>query len=439
MTSYSRRALLTAMAAMATRPAFAAGNSVAIIGAGIAGLAAARTLVGAGIAVTVFEARDRIGGRIFTAHDFGFPFEIGANWIHGDRGNPLTGLAREAGIRSVAYDFDDWRIIRPDGSDVAGRADLLSAALAEALEAAAGDAHAGVSAAGLLAADTRFARLAAANPVLAAAVLRRELSGDFGADAEDLSGAAYGFGEDYAGEDLLVTNGYDRVIAHLASGLAIRTGEPVRAVRHGVSRAEVTTDGGTLSFDAVMVTVPLGVLKAGTIAFDPPISSRRRALVDRTGFGAFEKAVLALDKPFDFGALNLSVAGPGPWCNLIDLSAVAGRPAALAYCGGDDARMAAAASDDRNRDWLLAHVRAAAGDATLEPAGFRMSRWQADPHAFGSYAFPSPRSRPGDIGALGGAESASLYFAGEACSARPGTVHGAFESGIAAARLMIGG
>src|ERR1700759_2451975 len=80
-------------------------KSVLIVGAGMAGLGAARSLADAGRPVRVIEARDRIGGRVHTTRDWGVPLEMGASWIHGTTGNPLIELAQKLTLPLVKTDY----------------------------------------------------------------------------------------------------------------------------------------------------------------------------------------------------------------------------------------------------------------------------------------------------------------------------------------------
>jgi polyamine oxidase len=90
---------------------------IVVVGAGMAGLAAARRLADAGMDITVLEARDRIGGRMWTDTSLGVPIDLGAAWIHGTENNPLTQLADQIGARRVETDFDRPVLFR-DGSEV---------------------------------------------------------------------------------------------------------------------------------------------------------------------------------------------------------------------------------------------------------------------------------------------------------------------------------
>jgi monoamine oxidase len=96
------------------------GDVVVVIGAGVAGLAAAHALRGAGASVTVLEARDRIGGRIETDTSWGVPVELGAAWVHGVRGNPVTRLVRSGGSSLVPTNYEDEVARNLSGREPAG-------------------------------------------------------------------------------------------------------------------------------------------------------------------------------------------------------------------------------------------------------------------------------------------------------------------------------
>ena len=91
----------------------------------MAGLAAARRLADAGVEVTVLEARERIGGRMWTDTSLGVPIDLGAAWIHGTDGNPIVGLAADAGAATVETDFSD--VVVYDGQRVVDDAAVQAA------------------------------------------------------------------------------------------------------------------------------------------------------------------------------------------------------------------------------------------------------------------------------------------------------------------------
>ncbi|MEZ4719653.1 MAG: FAD-dependent oxidoreductase, partial [Caldilineaceae bacterium] len=117
---------------------------VLIIGAGMAGLAAARTLHDAGLSVTVLEARDRIGGRVWTSQRWSdAPVDMGASWIHGVRGNPLTALADAGNVRRLPTDYDNAVLYDTDGAEMSDALwERIDAQAEDALDAAAAYAEA---------------------------------------------------------------------------------------------------------------------------------------------------------------------------------------------------------------------------------------------------------------------------------------------------------
>ena len=91
-------------------------RKIIVIGAGMAGIAAARTLKDAGHEVLVIEARPRIGGRIWTSKILGTPLDLGASWIHEPKGNPINKLAKKYNVKTLASDYDSLNLYQSDGA-----------------------------------------------------------------------------------------------------------------------------------------------------------------------------------------------------------------------------------------------------------------------------------------------------------------------------------
>ncbi|MDN2567878.1 FAD-dependent oxidoreductase [Aquibium sp. A9E412] len=429
-----------ALAAPPIATAAAQAADAIVVGAGMAGLAAANHLRQAGRSVIVLEARRRIGGRILTDRSLGFPVEIGANWIHGTRDNPLTALAAAAGMRPVAFDHDALAVLHADGRPAGPAAahaqaqDDLDAALAR-LD---GTCRRHRDLAAGLAAALPDGPPGATGRAVRQVLIDRELVSDYGADVPALSACVDRFGAAFGGPDALVTDGYDRLPAHLAQGLDLRLGQPVLALRSEARRVTVETGGMRHTARAAICTVPLGVLKRSAVRFEPALPPAVAGAIARIGFGALAKAVVTFDRDVAMPQPNVAFTPGGGrlFRNLVDLSPFAGRPAVLAYCGGGDAVRAAERDDGAIAGEIAASVRLAARRSGLVATAARVSRWLDDPLCAGAYAFPAPATRSGDFAALGQPIGGRLWLAGEAASAHFGTVHGAYLSGRSAAMAV---
>ncbi len=230
---------------------------IAIIGAGMAGLTAAKLLTEEGLEVTVFEGRDRIGGRIVSDRSLGATVDLGATWIHGPIGNPITALADEAGLARV--ETADETVIRGKN----GRK-IWSMFVPSWLEEL----------------DTTII---------------------FAADIEQINLKEYEIYDeaDYDGQDVKFPNGYDEIFTTLTGEYDVLLSSVVNKISHSTSGVAITTEGNKPQpFDAVIVTVPLGVLKKGSIAFDPPLSAEKQAAISRMGMGLLDKLYLLFEEPF---------------------------------------------------------------------------------------------------------------------------------------------
>ncbi|WP_268956887.1 flavin monoamine oxidase family protein [Roseibium aggregatum] len=418
-------------------PVLAAGRqkSVLVIGAGMSGLAAARTLKDAGWDVLVLEARNRIGGRIDTDRSLGEVLERGANWIHGVNGNPLMKLARQAGADPVETDYDELLAFGPDGAllpdAVPEKAEARYETLLDRIDARLDKDEDRPLLTALLSEMPRFLD----DPLLCA--LGADTEADTGGRLEDLS--AYYFDEDDAfdGPDAILEGGYDRICGLLARDLTIRLNETVRTIQHGSGHAVVETDAGKYQADHVICTVPLGVLKAGAIRFDPPLPARQAKAIDRIGFGHMAKLALTFDTPVWPGDPHFFLnadATRGRWPSIFNLRAVTGQDSLMLICSGDAALKADGMSDAVIIADAMATLRRLFGSALPAPAGVMRSAWSKDAFARGVYSFAAVGSTPSDFDALAQPSGPALRLAGEHTTARyRGTVHGAYLSGLQAA------
>lgn len=424
---------------------------VVVVGAGVAGLAAARALVLGGQRVVVLEARDRIGGRTWTDTALGVPVDLGASWIHGIDGNPLWALASAFGIHTVEYTVGSFQF---DGRPIAWHGPSGARLSSEAAAAFVADLH--VVDAALVdvvaAAPPPSTYAAAVDTVLRA--LRWE--GDRAARireyaahrSEDLCGApvtlldAHGLDEEHvAGDEVVFPGGYGQYSAHLAEGLDVRLSSVVRAVSQSDVGAVVElTDGSTTTAAHVVVTVPLGVLQAGDVAFDPPLAAPVAGALGRLGMGVYDKVFLRFPERFWGDDWVVRQQGPAgvDWHSWYDMSRVTGEPVIAALVGGSGARRLETLPDAAIVEEGLAALRRMHGPSVPEPEAHRITRWAADPYARGSYSYLHVGASPDDHDLLG-TPSGRVQLAGEATwGDDPATVHGALRSGLRAAGRLLG-
>ena len=315
------------------------GANVVVIGAGIAGLNAARLLRDAGATVTVLEARDRIGGRVHTDTSWGVPIEMGAAWVHALRGNPLVPLLNTAGTTLHPTDYDN-EVIRDTAtgrvSSAADHAAIQTIRLMDRLS----DIYANpnqsagswLSQRGLP--TNRFTNWA----------IQTELVQEYGLDANALGTRALSEGWNYRGGDAFVGGGYARLASVLSSGVEIRLETPVaRLDADGIRPVISLENGSTLRADGVVVAVPISLLQANRPQIAPwPAKVRRAARMLRTG--DLEKVVLQFDEQWWGDEELIGVVGGGipgqtaasadRWTEFYSLTKLTGMPALVGFAGG---------------------------------------------------------------------------------------------------------
>lgn len=417
-----------------------------VIGAGIAGLAAARALVAKGMRVVVLEARDRVGGRIHSRDGFDF----GAHWIHGTEGNPLTNLARRLGVPTFFVGGDStytggWdRMLFPGRPDAEkDRGIIVADAVFDALDAARSQPGADRSLAEAV--DDVLPRLGLndADEHLARWHLNLLVREDCGTEPANLSARGWDEGfEVYGYGDSIVLPGFQTLIDHMAAGIDIRVETAVRRIEHGDDGVVVTTDHVAWRADRAVVTLPLGVLKSGAVAFEPALPADKQAAIERLGFGTLAKLGLRFERVFwppRVYVFGLEEGGGDDGTVIVSQAAVDGSPLLTLLAGGALGRRIESLPDEDAVAWAMAKIRRAFGGAAPDPVAVFRSSWSRDPFARGAYSFVAAGSSVADLAALAAPVGDRLFFAGEATNTSQWAVaHGAYVSGLREAARITG-
>jgi monoamine oxidase len=424
---------------------------VLVIGAGMAGLAAARILHDTGLQVTVLEARDRLGGRTWTDDSLGVPCDLGASWIHGAGDNPLTEWAAAIGLplvytptgRRRFYRNGSWRsqeeLMRVHWRGVSAAAARLWLASRQAQRRRGGSATALAAAIGpilddpgLPLADRRF---------LAWVVSVSE--GVQGAPAELIDVAEW-YPREATGVNAMPIGGYRRLVADVAAGLHVRLNCAVGIVAYNQRGVTLHTQAGPLTADAAIVTVPLSLLKSGRLLFDPPLPPAKQAAIAAIGFGGdavLNKVFLRFPTRFWPDMQDRCVALPeapqqrGFFSNWVNAEPVLGQPVLVGFASGRAAaRLDREADDPVIVDAAIRSLRRMFGRQIPDPSHYQLTRWLSDPWAGGSYSYAHIGSNDDDRRLYAVPVGGRIFFAGEATTGCDyGTVHAALLSGWRAA------
>lgn len=415
-------------------------KKILIIGAGAAGLAAARQLHDAGHKVMILEARKRIGGRIQTNYDLApYPIECGAEAIHGDQVITWQ-LLKQYGLTArpywerpeIVYLYTHQRGLRQIENYPS--VDLVTNYYRAArawVEAGHSDTNlqtaleAWISQQNLQISDEAWA--------LFKVYIGESHSAEIGRlGVYGLMEATY---ESDGDDDFFIEQGYTKLMDRFALGLNIQLETVVREIEWNHNRVIVhTADGQVLKADAAIITVPLAVLQAGYITFTPSLPSAYQQAIDGLGVGFVNRIFLRFTKRFwprelvELGTDKECGVWVNPdWNDLNDtpvLRATMSNQAAQYFeAQGDQAIPAALAQ--------LSDIYGQNIEAYFDGGYF--ANWSADPFTRMGYSYV-PAGSASYRATLTEPINQTLYFAGEATSVlRPATVHGALESGYRAA------
>ncbi len=410
----SRRSFLSGMLATTVLPLWAqsipSNPDVVVIGAGSAGLSAARTLIAAGKSVVVVEAANRIGGRAYTENNtFGVPFDQGCSWIMGGSNLPYVKMAQEWHFDLLNH-TDAGEALFIDGERASGAqkgAYYKAYSRMESATSAAGRKGLDVAAASVIPAEMEFAGTAQSwiGPM------------DFAVDFKNLSTIDYyQYGAIHT--NYMVRQGFGAVVKRMGAGLPVQLNTPVSRIDWGGSGVSVETAAGTIRAKACIVTVSTGVLNAELIKFSPVLPEQKLSAINNLPMGLLSKIALQFDGE-KFGlhrnqwlTYRVSNEMPAEACFFLtwpfDFNLMIG------FIGGQFGWQLTAKGTEVAIDFALGEVEKMLGSDVRKHfvRGF-LTQWSHNPWTQGAYA----AVRPGHYGAR--AELAKplgdrLFFAGEA-------------------------
>ncbi|CAN8259461.1 unnamed protein product [Cochlearia groenlandica] len=436
-------------------------GSVIVVGAGLAGLAAARQLLSFGFKVLVIEARSRPGGRVYThkmgGKDGSAAVELGGSVITGLHANPLGVLARQLSI-PLHKVRDNCPLYNPEGVIVDKVADSnvelgfnkLLDKVAEVREMMGGEAN--KISLGEVMETLRVLYGVAKDPD------ERKLFDWHLANLEyanagclsDLSAAYWDQDDPYemGGDHCFLAGGNWRLINALADGLPIIYGKKVDTIKYGDrGGVEVVSGRQTFKADMILCTVPLGVLKKRCIKFEPELPRRKQEAIDRLGFGLLNKVAMLFPSVFwgddldTFGCLSDTSMNRGEFFLFYAYHTVSGGPALVALVAGEAAQRFECTEPSVLLHRVLKKLRAIYGPKGVvvpDPIQSICTRWGSDPLSYGSYSHVRVGSSGVDYDILAESVHNRLFFAGEATTRQhPATMHGAYLSGLREASRIL--
>ncbi len=430
--SVDRRSFIAGSAALVSAPALGAvaasgDTDVAIIGAGAAGIAAARKVAASGRRFALIEASDHAGGRCITDNRlFGVPFDRGAHWLHMPDINPVAKLAARTGLDIYpAPPGQKLRIARRNARE--GEMEDYLAAIVRANRAIqdASRGKADVSCMSALPKDLGDWR-AAVEFVL----------GPFGCakNLDEVSAVDYSRSLE-RDVDAFCRQGLGALLAKLAIDLPVQFGAPVQRMQSTRTSVEIETTRGRISARAAIVTVSNGILAADKIKFIPELPKRQIDAIAKLSLGSYDHVALELKgNPLGLQNDDLVFEKATGTRTAAMLANISGTPLCMVEIAGKLGReldqAGEAAMVDFATGWLAdlygADIKKAIGKT-------HATRWNREPWALGAFSAAA-------VGAQGGRKVLMepvrdrLFFAGEAVHETLwGTVGGAWESGERAA------
>ena len=411
-------------------------SKVIVVGGGISGITAAHYLKKQHVEVLVLEAQEKLGGRLRTDRSDGVVFDEGASWIHGPDNNPITDLAKASGMETFLTK-DDLVVVYNN------KGEKYSDAVLEKEELKYEDVLNDI---GGKKTESVAEYIRNEYPEYTENLLWRYmwsafLEFDTGGDIDQLSSKYFYDDEAFDGEDLIVTNGYDRLIQYLSEEIPVELSTSVSNIDYSGSDIQVETNNGTFSADYVLVTVPLGVLKKQKIGFVPDLRSKTQKAIEYLDMGTVNKFLCVWDTAFwdvDQQYIGYTPEVKGKFNYFLNAKTFSNKNALMTFAFGAYSKQTETMSDEEISEEIMSHLKVIYGDSIPYPKLIKRTFWNTNPYTYGAYSFVGFGGKSKYYNWFKQKKKTNLFFAGEhTAKAYRGTVHGAYLSGLREAKRIL--
>lgn len=417
---------------------------VIVIGAGMAGLTAANKLRHHGIETVILEARDRIGGRTWTSHKLGIPFDYGASWIHGMQDNPIAELSQQLKLNTHECDFSNYLLFDRNHHPIAiSDIEHFSSEFTQILHQAGAYARRAKQDIDLATALTNIVSTKK-RPQLWQDLYKARHMGIslyIGADPNQISAREWDQESILPGGNHILLSGYLPIVEQLAKSCHIELNTQVQHIIYEKNQVTVISNQGSFQANAVIITVPISILKKNLITFTPALPDFKKTALEHLEMGLLNRIALKFPKAFwpnKYQGIRVIPERKTIVPLFVNYHYFMPQPILIGMVSGDAAQQLELLDDTEIIKYTMTGLKRYFGDAIPKPIAYEITRWQHDPFSYGSYSYLPVGSSGVDYQAMAEPVAGCLFFAGEASHQQyPGTTHGAYLSGMREAERII--
>ncbi len=413
---------------------------VIVIGAGTAGISAAAQLKQTSKDILILEARNRIGGRIWSEITPKGIVDLGASWIEGITNNPIYAKAKQHNIKLVSTDLEYYSIYNHESQALSDEQHLKikhlnnefdhfldhrefyykkDRSLEEAIKDYVTNHH-----------------LSEEDIQLLYFIIRKDIASEYAANLANMSLLYFDQDSAALGDKMIFPQGYNQILQPMLNDINILLNQKVKKIDYHNNLINVFTEDNCFQCEKVICTVPLGVLKKQVIEFLPTLPHYKMHAIKHLNMGVMNKIYIEFPEPFwqDFKGFLLWQQMHEHWCLVLDCDQYYQTPALLGFSYGQFAILLEQLSDEEILQKFTLELSKVFKRSIPKPSYFKITRWHQDPYSFGSYSYIPVGGRGIYYRDLARPVNNKIFFAGEATHQTfPSTVHGAHLSGISAA------